>query len=112
MLNSSMQIIINLYGCSRDKTQWGNPEEWLPERFLDDKYDPHDLYKTMAFGAGKRLCAGSLQAMLISCTSIGRLVQEFQWTVQPGEEEDVDTLGLTTHKLHPLRAIVKPRGQI
>ncbi|KAJ8450759.1 hypothetical protein Cgig2_021231 [Carnegiea gigantea] len=106
------EIIINLYGCSRDKTQWENPEEWLPERFLDDKYDPHDLYKTMAFGAGKRLCAGSLQAMLISCTSIGRLVQEFQWTVQPGEEEDVDTLGLTTHKLHPLHAIVKPRGQI
>lgn len=103
------EIIINLYGCNQDKNKWENAEEWKPERFLDDKYEPNDLFKTMAFGAGKRVCAGALQAMLISCTSIGRLVQEFEWTVQPGEEEDVDTLGLTTHKLHPLHVIVKPR---
>ncbi|XP_021725180.1 ent-kaurene oxidase, chloroplastic-like isoform X1 [Chenopodium quinoa] len=103
------EIIVNLYGCNRDKNQWENPDEWIPERFLDDKYDPHDLYKTMAFGAGKRICAGSLQAMLISCTSIGRLVQEFEWKLQPGQEEDIDTVGLTTHKLHPLHAIINQR---
>lgn len=104
------EIIINLYGCNRDKNQWDNPEEWNPERFLDHRYNPLDLYKTMAFGAGKRICAGALQAMLISCTSIGRLVQEFEWKLQPGEEEDINTVGLTTHKLHPLHTIIKPRG--
>lgn len=93
-----------------DKKQWENPEEWNPERFLDDKYDPADLYKTMAFGAGKRVCAGSLQAMLIACTAIGRLVQEFQWSLKDGVEENVDTVGLTTHKLHPLHAIIRPRN--
>jgi len=112
ILNCSTQIIINLYGCGRDKTQWENPDDWNPERFLDGRHDPHDLFNTMAFGAGKRVCSGALQSMLISCTSIGRLVQEFQWRGQPGEEEDVDTLGLITRKLRPLHAIVKPRGQI
>lgn len=92
-----------------DERQWESPEEWIPERFLDEKYDPMDLHKTMAFGAGKRVCAGSLQAMLISCTMIGRLVQEFEWRLKGGEEENVDTVGLTTHKLHPLHAILKPR---
>lgn len=105
------EIIINLYGCNRDKNQWENPDEWIPERFLDNKYEPHDLYKTMAFGAGKRVCAGALQAMLISCTSIGRLVQEFEWRLQPGQEEDIDTVGLTTHKLHPLQAIINQRRE-
>lgn len=92
-----------------DKKQWDDPEEWRPERFVDEKYDPNDLYKTMAFGGGKRVCAGSIQAMTISCLVIGRLVQEFEWRLNKGEEENVDTLGLTTHKLHPMQAILKPR---
>ncbi|XP_015884757.3 ent-kaurene oxidase, chloroplastic [Ziziphus jujuba] len=104
------EIAINIYGCNMDKKQWESPEEWKPERFLDEKYDTMDLYKTMAFGAGKRVCAGSLQAMLIACTTIGRLVQEFEWRLKDGEEDDVDTVGLTTHKLHPMHAILKPRN--
>ncbi|TQE05165.1 hypothetical protein C1H46_009144 [Malus baccata] len=104
------EIAINIYGCNMDKNRWESPEEWKPERFLEPKHDPMDLYKTMAFGAGKRVCAGSLQAMLIACTSIGRLVQEFEWKLRHGEEENVATVGLTTRKLHPMHAILKPRN--
>ncbi|KAK6115870.1 hypothetical protein DH2020_008139 [Rehmannia glutinosa] len=104
------EIAINIFGCNMDKKVWENPEDWKPERFLDGKYETMDLHKTMAFGAGKRLCAGALQAMLISCVAIGRLVQEFEWRLKDGEEENVDTLGLTTHKLHPLQVILKPRN--
>ncbi|KAL6964862.1 imidazoleacetate 4-monooxygenase [Sarracenia purpurea var. burkii] len=103
------EIAINIYGCNMDEKRWENPEEWNPVRFLDDKYDPTDMHKTMAFGGGKRVCAGSLQAMLISCTAIGRFVQEFEWRLNDGEEEKVDTVGLTTQKLHPMQAIIKPR---
>ncbi|XP_059636666.1 ent-kaurene oxidase-like [Cornus florida] len=104
------EIAINIYGCNMDKKLWENPEEWNPERFIDGKYDPMDLHKTMAFGGGKRVCAGSLQAMLISCTAIARLVQEFEWRLKEGEEENVDTHGLTTRKLHPMQAILKRRN--
>ena len=93
-----------------DKKQWEKPEEWKPERFLDKKYDPMDLYKTMSFGGGKRVCAGSLQASLIACTTIGRLVQEFEWRLKDKEEENVDTAGFTSHKLHPMQAILKQRN--
>jgi ent-kaurene oxidase len=93
-----------------DKKQWENPEEWKPERFLDEKYDSTDLQKTMAFGAGKRVSAGNLQASLIACTSIRRLVQEFEWRLKDGEEENVDTVKLTAQKLHPIQAILKPRN--
>lgn len=104
------EIAVNIYGCNMDKNQWETPEQWKPERFLDKKYDPMDMYKTMSFGSGKRVCAGSLQASLIACTSIGRLVQEFEWWLKDGEMENVDTLGLTTHKLYPMQAILKPRN--
>ncbi|KAG6403159.1 hypothetical protein SASPL_135376 [Salvia splendens] len=88
---------------------WDSPEEWRPERFVSGKDDTTWLHKTMAFGGGKRVCAGALQAMTITCIAIGRLVQEFEWRLGEGEEANVDTLGLTTHKLHPLQTIVKPR---
>lgn len=104
-----MQIAINAYGCNMNKSEWESPEDWKPERFMDEKYDPMDLYKTMAFGAGKRACAGSLQALLIACTGIGRLVQDFEWKLRPGEEADVNTTTFTTHKLNPLHAIIKSR---
>ncbi|KAG0488819.1 hypothetical protein HPP92_007630 [Vanilla planifolia] len=49
-------IIINLYACNMNKTDWEEPEEWKPERFLSDKYEQLDMYKTMSFGGGKRMC--------------------------------------------------------
>ncbi|CAN6441731.1 unnamed protein product [Victoria cruziana] len=104
------QVAINIYACNSDKNEWEHPDEWKPERFLAEKYETMDLHKTMAFGAGRRMCAGSLQAMLIACTSIGRFVQEFQWKLCEGEEENVDTVVLTTHKLHPMKAIITPRA--
>ncbi|CAK9150360.1 unnamed protein product [Ilex paraguariensis] len=105
------EIAINIYGCNMDKDVWESPEEWKPERFLNGKYDPMDLHKTMAFGGGKRVCAGALQASLISCTAIGRFVQEFEWRLKDdGEGENVDTRRLTTQKLHPLQAIIKSRN--
>ncbi|CAL0335312.1 unnamed protein product [Lupinus luteus] len=104
------QIAINIYGCNMDKKEWENPEQWIPERFLDEKYDPNDLYKTMAFGGGKRICAGSLQTMLITTTTIGRMIQEFEWNlIEKGDGESVDTVCFTTRKLNPLLVTIKPR---
>lgn len=104
------EIAINIYGCNMDKKRWENPEEWKPERFLDGKYDPMDLHKTMAFGAGKRSCAGALQASLIASATIGKVAQEFEWRLKDGEEEHVDTVGLTTRKLQPLHVMIKTRN--
>ncbi|KAE8659072.1 Ent-kaurene oxidase [Hibiscus syriacus] len=104
------EIAINIYGCNMDKNHWDNPEEWNPERFISDKNEPLDVHTTMAFGAGKRACAGTLQAMSIAFAAIGRLVQEFEWSLKDGEEEKVDTVRLTSQKLHPLSAILKPRN--
>ncbi|XP_047325099.1 ent-kaurene oxidase-like [Impatiens glandulifera] len=106
------EIAINLYACNMDEKQWEKPEEWNPERFLEGKNQGElkmDLHKTMAFGGGKRVCAGALQASLISCVSIARLIQEFKWSLTEGEAADVDILGLTSRKLNPVRVFLEPR---
>lgn len=65
----------------------------------------------MAFGGGKRVCTGAVQAMLIACVGIGRMVQDFEWILKDDTGDDIDTLGFMTHKLHPMLAIIKPRNQ-
>ncbi|KAE8674738.1 Ent-kaurene oxidase [Hibiscus syriacus] len=57
------EITVNIYGCNMDNKHWDNPEEWNPERFIDEKYDPLDLHKTMAFGSGK----GRVQVLQRQC---------------------------------------------
>ncbi|KAK1407512.1 hypothetical protein QVD17_39128 [Tagetes erecta] len=103
------ELAVNIYGCNMEKSVWENPGEWSPERFMKDN-EKLDFQTTMAFGGGKRVCAGSLQAMLISCIGIGRLVQEFEWKLKDKAQEDVNTIGLTTQMLRPLRAMIKPRN--
>jgi len=104
-------MVINLYGCNMNKSDWAEPEEWKPERFLDGRFEAADMYKTMAFGAGRRVCAGSMQAMNISCTAIARFVQEFTWRLKEGDEDKTDTIQLTTNRLYPLHVYLTPRGR-
>uniref|UniRef100_A0ACD5UVD9 Uncharacterized protein n=1 Tax=Avena sativa TaxID=4498 RepID=A0ACD5UVD9_AVESA len=103
------EVIINVHGCNMSKEEWDEPEEWRPERFLDGRFDAADMYKTIAFGAGRRVCAGSAQATGISCTAIARFVQEFVWRIKDGDEDKVDTVQLMGYKLHPLYVYLTPR---
>uniref|UniRef100_A0A0D3GI05 Ent-kaurene oxidase n=1 Tax=Oryza barthii TaxID=65489 RepID=A0A0D3GI05_9ORYZ len=105
-------MVINLYGCNMNKKEWESPEEWAPERFAGGRFKVADMYKTMAFGAGRRVCAGSLQATHIACAAIARFVQEFGWRLREGDEEKVDTVQLTAYKLHPLHVHLTPRGRM
>ncbi|KAF2927267.1 hypothetical protein DAI22_06g191500 [Oryza sativa Japonica Group] len=106
------EMVINLYGCNMNRKEWESPEEWVPERFAGGRLEVADMYKTMAFGAGRRACAGSLQAMHIACAAVARFVQEFGWRLREGDEEKVDTVQLTAYKLHPLHVHLTPRGRM
>nr|GEX36982.1 hypothetical protein [Tanacetum cinerariifolium] len=70
----------------------------------------HNPIPIFPFGGVKRVCAGSLQAVLTFCIGIGGMVQEFDWSFKDKAEEDISTLGLTTQRLNPLHAIIKPRN--
>ncbi|RLN11783.1 hypothetical protein C2845_PM09G16610 [Panicum miliaceum] len=107
------EVIINVYACHMNDKDWDEPEEWEPERFLDGggRFSSERTHKTIAFGAGRRLCAGITQATSIACTSIARFVQEFAWRLKEGDEDKVDTVHVTAYKLDPLRAYLTPRGR-
>ncbi|PVH47644.1 hypothetical protein PAHAL_4G106200 [Panicum hallii] len=106
------EVIINVYACHMNEKDWDEPEEWEPERFLDGgSFSSEKTHKTIAFGAGRRVCAGIMQATSIACTSIARFVQEFAWKLKEGDEDKVDTVHVTAYKLDPLCAYLTPRGR-
>ncbi|KAL4194445.1 hypothetical protein AMTRI_Chr05g68740 [Amborella trichopoda] len=111
-IHKGSQIAINIYGAHRDEKEWEDPEVWKPERFLTGKHQLQDMHKTLAFGLGRRACAGSMQAMNISCTAVARMAQEFKWTLKEGQGDDDDTVLFTTHKLQPLEAYITPRSTL
>nr|GFA20168.1 ent-kaurene oxidase, chloroplastic-like [Tanacetum cinerariifolium] len=94
------KLAVNIYRCNMEKNVWENPEVYNPNRFMKEN-ETIDMQRTMAFGGGKRVCVGSLQAMLISCIGIRRMVQELEWRFKDKAEEDISTLELTTQRLNP-----------
>ncbi|XP_031625482.1 probable cytochrome P450 304a1 [Contarinia nasturtii] len=61
-----------------DKETWKNPDQFQPERFLDEsgQFSPK-LDKSMPFGAGKRICAGETFARNTLFLLVSALVQNF-----------------------------------
>ncbi|EOY22282.1 Cytochrome P450 - like 10 [Theobroma cacao] len=107
------QVIINAWAIGRDPLSWAKPEEFLPERILNNSIDfkGHD-FELIPFGSGRRICPGILFAMKINELFLANLVHKFDWSLPGGaKEEDLDmgeSFGLTTHRRYPLIAIANP----
>ncbi|XP_072041400.1 cytochrome P450 2C5-like [Amphiura filiformis] len=54
----------SLYSVSRDASIWRDPDEFKPERFLDERGNVIKIPENMAFGAGKRVCLGEQLARM------------------------------------------------
>ncbi|KAK7390163.1 hypothetical protein VNO78_25462 [Psophocarpus tetragonolobus] len=52
-------IYVNAWAIHRDPVAWKDPEEFIPERFLNSKIDLHGQhFEFIPFGAGHKMCPG------------------------------------------------------
>ncbi|XVF49752.1 hypothetical protein PTKIN_Ptkin04bG0038800 [Pterospermum kingtungense] len=107
------QVIINAWAIGRDPQSWEKPEEFIPERFLNNSIDfKGHHFELIPFGSGRRICPGILFAMKLNELFLANLVRKFDWSLPGGaEEKDLDmneTFGITIHKKSPLIAIANP----
>uniref|UniRef100_A0A803NYB1 Uncharacterized protein n=1 Tax=Cannabis sativa TaxID=3483 RepID=A0A803NYB1_CANSA len=108
------RVLVNVFTIGRDPSLWDQPEEFMPERFLDKSIDVkgHD-FELLPFGAGRRMCPGYSLGLKVIQSSLANLLHGFTWTLPPNmKKEDLDMteiFGLSTPKKFPLVVISKPR---
>nr|KYP46475.1 Cytochrome P450 83B1 [Cajanus cajan] len=105
-------VYVNAWAIHRDPDTWKEPEEFLPERFLDSTIDFRGQdFELIPFGAGRRSCPGILMAIASLDLILANLLYFFDWELPPGiKKEDIDTEvlpGLVQYKKNPLCVLAK-----
>jgi len=95
--------MFNFYSMMMDSKCWKRPEEFRPERFLEEEKDfiggfldaemkpTVESYKFMPFGAGKRMCVGFGLGRVIMFLKVITHVHCFKWEAGPKGKPDIDT---------------------
>jgi cytochrome P450 len=104
-------ILVNAWAIQRDPAAWDAPEEFRPERFLDDDGKiTAAAVPMLPFGLGRRRCPAEAMAMRLVSSTVAALVQCFEWDVGEGRTIDMtEGGGLSMPMATPLAAFCRPR---
>ncbi|KAJ4877921.1 Cytochrome P450 71B4 [Raphanus sativus] len=83
-------LIVNAWAIGQDPKHWENPEEFIPERFMDCPVDyKGHSFEMLPFGSGRRMCPG--MAFGIATVELGllHLLYFFDWKL-PEESKGID----------------------
>ncbi|XP_027102417.1 5-OH-xanthotoxin synthase-like [Coffea arabica] len=105
-------VYVNAWGIARDPDYWENPDEFLPERFLNSTVDVRGQdFQLIPFGAGRRGCPGYPMGLVTVELVLANILHSFDWELPPGmKKEDIDTdalPGLTMNKKNDLWLVTK-----
>lgn len=107
-------VHVNVWAVARDPKVWKNPQEFRPERFLEEDVDikGHD-FRLLPFGAGRRICPGAQLGLDMVTSMIGQLLHRFNWAPPAGVNPESINLaerpGVVTFMNTPLEAVATPR---
>ncbi|KAL8499150.1 hypothetical protein ACS0TY_022215 [Phlomoides rotata] len=105
-------VHVNAWAIARDPEYWENPDEFLPERFLNSNIDIKGQdFGVLPFGSGRRICPGMLMGLINVELTVGNLLYNFDWEMPPlirAEDIDFNVLpGITMHKKNSLILVAK-----
>uniref|UniRef100_A0A0C9RRB5 TSA: Wollemia nobilis Ref_Wollemi_Transcript_19814_1720 transcribed RNA sequence n=1 Tax=Wollemia nobilis TaxID=56998 RepID=A0A0C9RRB5_9CONI len=108
---ANTQVLVNVWGIGRDAKVWESPLEFSPDRFMDSDIDYRGQYfEMLAFGSGRRMCAGLPLAHKTVHLVVGSLLQSFDWSSSDIVIDMTDKFGTTLHKALPLMPVPTPRA--
>ena len=77
---ANSRIIVNAWAIRRDPKHWNEPENFVPERFLDATNDYNfkgSNFESIPFGAGRRICPGRHFAMDTIFIAVSHMLAAF-----------------------------------
>eukprot|EP01025_Chloroclados_australasicus_P034869 TRINITY_DN355_c1_g2_i1.p1 TRINITY_DN355_c1_g2~~TRINITY_DN355_c1_g2_i1.p1 ORF type:complete len:542 (+),score=46.83 TRINITY_DN355_c1_g2_i1:181-1806(+) len=82
-------FFLNSYSTQRDPMLWEQPEEFIPERFIEssphyvmDKLHP---FAYLPFGGGSRMCVGHRYAMQEAKLALCQMYQKYDFELEEGQ---------------------------
>ncbi|XP_004491826.1 6,7,8-trihydroxycoumarin synthase-like [Cicer arietinum] len=105
-------VYVNVWAIHRDPETWKDPEEFYPERFLNNDVDfKGQDFEFIPFGAGRRICPGISLGIATVEIITANLLNSFDWEMPKGmtrEDIDIEGLpGLARHKKNHLFLVAK-----
>lgn len=80
IIPKGVHVVLFLYGSHRNDKIFKNPEQFDPDRFLDDNLTKNALFAYLPFNAGPRNCIGQRYAMTKMKCILSILLKEFRFT--------------------------------
>ncbi|KAJ7319207.1 hypothetical protein OS493_036370 [Desmophyllum pertusum] len=81
-------VLVNFWSLHHDPAIWDDPEDFRPERFLDEdgKFVPPRADRFLVFSAGRRSCLGEHLARIKLFLAFARLLHIFKFENPPGSD--------------------------
>ena len=104
-------VSINWFIFHRLSEAWQEPEKFIPERFSPEVKSPIQQSVFFPFSLGPRNCIGQTFAQFEARVIMARLLQEFELTLLPGQNEIKHEARLTIRPKGGVLCTIKRRGE-
>lgn len=105
-------VFYNLYAIHHDERYWQDPEEFRPERWLDEegRYFPGAHAPFLPFSAGKRVCFGEALAKMELFLVLAKVFHRFEFLpAENGALPSLDGYVYLTHEPKPYQVKARKR---
>ncbi|XP_043693221.1 cytochrome P450 71B10-like [Telopea speciosissima] len=107
------RIHVNVFAIHKDPKIWKNPDDFIPERFIENPLDVRgQSYEYLPFSSGRRGCPGINMGVAIVELAVANLLYSFDWQLPKGMKiEDInmeEIFNLTLIKKTPLILMATP----
>ncbi|XP_071739907.1 premnaspirodiene oxygenase-like [Rutidosis leptorrhynchoides] len=113
VIHVKTKVIINAWALGRDPEFWEDPECFRPDRFVNSSIDFSGKHlEYLPFGAGRRMCPGSLFGLATVEISLSHLIYYCDWKlpehIKPEDLDMSETSGATCRRKNSLHLIATP----
>lgn len=107
------RLVVNIWKLHRDPRIWSEPDEFRPERFLEENKNVNHKgqnFEYIPFSSGRRMCPAVTYGFETVQLVLARLLQGFNFATVEGETVDMEEgLGIALPKVKPVVVSITPR---
>lgn len=103
--------MVNMWAITHDEAIWSDPEEFRPERFINEDVPVTGSDLRLApFGSGRRVCPGKTMGLATVELWLAHLLQNFKWVPTEAEVDLSEQLKLSMEMKQSLVCKAIPRA--